>query len=293
MTSFRGINKVVKAQEFQMGNIRVKQALPGGGLNDIDPFLLLHHAGPFQIKPGSNHKKLGVGPHPHRGFEPVSFVFKGSLQHRDSVGNNDVLNDGDMQWMTSGKGIIHSERPPKKVTDYGGTQEFIQLWVNLPGKHKLTEPSYQNIRKMDFPLLKPDKGNGEIQLISGKLNRKSGPAKTFTPILALKAHFKKGAQSIIAIESSHNALVYVVNGTLKINGLTEVAKEHMVHFNNDGESIEIEAIEDAGFLVLSGEPIREPVSTYGPFVMNTNDEIMSAIRDYQQGKMGELVENFD
>lgn len=293
MTTFRSINKVVKAKGFQMGNIWVKQSLPAGSLNQIDPFLLLHHAGPFEIKPGSNHKKMGVGPHPHRGFEPVSFVFQGSLQHRDSLGNNDILNDGDIQWMTSGKGIIHSERPPKKVTEKGGVQEFIQLWVNIPSQVKMNEPSYQNIRRSDFQELSLDKGKGSLKLIAGEIDKKKGKAKTFTPIIAIKGEFDAGGQRTMNLPKSHNALIYVVRGNLKINGTEDVSTEKMVYFDNDGDSIKIEAIEDSWFLVLTGEPIKEAVATYGPFVMNSNKEIMEAIKDYQDGKMGELIEKFD
>lgn len=276
-----------------MGNIWVKQSLPSDGINQIDPFLLLHHAGPFEIKPGSNHKKLGVGPHPHRGFEPVSFVFRGSLQHRDSLGNNDILDEGDIQWMTSGKGIIHSERPPKKVTESGGVQEFIQLWVNIPSSVKMIEPAYQNIRKKDFPIVKADKGKGDLRLVAGELDKKSGLARTFSPIMALKGEFEKGAEKIISIPKNHNALVYVVKGKLHINNSTEVEKENMVYFDQQGDAINISALEGSWFLVLTGEPIKEALATYGPFVMNNNQEIMQAIKDYQDGKMGELIEKFD
>lgn len=293
MSVYRSIVKIIKSQEFQMGNIRVKQALPAGSINQIDPFLLLHHAGPFEIKAGSDHTKMGVGPHPHRGFEPVSFVFEGSLQHRDSLGNNDILNEGDIQWMTSGKGIIHSERPPKKVTVNGGSQEFIQLWVNIPSGVKMSEPKYQNIRKKDFPVLSADTGTGEIRIISGILDKKTGPAKTFTPILAVKGEFSSGATKTIHIPETHNLLLYVVRGRIILNGEKEIEKECMVYFGNEGDSIKIEAGEDSWFLVLSGKPIKEPVSTYGPFVMNSNKEIMEAISDYQEGKMGQLNEVFD
>ena len=292
MANYRRINKVVKAVEFQMGNIRVKQALPGGGLNDIDPFLLLHHAGPFSIKAGSNHRTMGVGPHPHRGFEPVSFVFQGSLQHRDSVGNDDILNPGDIQWMTSGKGIIHSERPPKKITEKGGVQEFIQLWVNVPSAHIMTDPGYQNIRVKDFPEIKASKGIGNLKVIAGDVLSMKGPVKTYSPILALKAEFDSGAETTISIPEGHNALFYLVKGKAKINDEIEIKQEHMVHFGNEGEELKIEALEESWFLVLTGLPIKEPISTYGPFVMNNNKEIMQAIQDYQDGKMGKLIEKF-
>ncbi len=293
MSEFRTVEKIVKAQGFQMGNIWVKQSLPAKGINQIDPFLLLHHAGPFEIKAGSDHTKMGVGPHPHRGFEPVSFIFEGSLQHRDSLGNNDILDGGDIQWMTSGKGIIHSERPPKKVTDKGGKQEFIQLWVNIPSSAKMSEPKYQNLRKKDFPVIKTDKGNGSIRLISGEMEKKKGIADTFTPILAVKAEFDTGAEKTFNIPESYNAFIYVLKGNVKVNDSAVVGTENMVILGKTGEKVKITATSDTWFLVLAGEPIRESVSTYGPFVMNNNKEIMEAIRDYQDGKMGKLVENFD
>lgn len=289
----RNVKKIVKAKGFQMGNLWVKQSLPAKGVNQIDPFLLLHHAGPFEIKPDSNHRKMGVGPHPHRGFEPVSFVFQGSLQHRDSLGNNDILDDGDIQWMTSGKGIIHSERPPKKVTEKGGIQEFIQLWVNIPSNVKMTDPSYQNIRRKNIPVVKTDKGNGSIQVIVGELDKVKGLAKTFTPIMALKCEFNSGARKRVGIPESHNALVYVVKGDIILNDQDEVAAETMAYLGKEGNEIQITAQSDSWFLVLSGEPIKEAVATYGPFVMNNNSEIMEAIRDYQNGEMGELIEIFD
>lgn len=293
MPTLRKIERLVKAEGFQMGNIWVKQSLPADGLNQIDPFLLLHHGGPYDIKAGSDHRKMGVGPHPHRGFEPVSFVFSGSLQHRDSLGNNDILDEGDIQWMTSGKGIIHSERPTKKATSAGGSQEFIQLWVNIPAAVKMTKPAYQNMRKNDFPIVNAEKGKGEIRVISGELNGKKGLAKTFTPIMALKCEFQSGAEKNIPIPEGHNALLYLVRGKLQINAEREVSEENMVCFSRSGESISVTAVTAARFIVLTGKPIGEAVATYGPFVMNNNQEIMDAIRDYQDGKMGELIEKFD
>lgn len=292
MSALRSIVKIVKARGFQMGNIWVKQALPEGGINYIDPFILLHHGGPYDIKPGSNHRKMGVGPHPHRGFEPVSFIFQGSLQHRDSEGNDDILDEGDIQWMTSGKGIIHSERPPKKVAESGGVQEFIQLWVNLPKDHKLTNPGYQNLRKKDFAFMKPDSGDGELFLVAGKVEGHTGPTTTFTPINAIKATLKEGARMKIQIPMDHNALVYVVRGKLMLSG-KEIGSEQLALYDLNGDTVEFEALEDSFFLFLSGRPLKESIATYGPFVMNNNSEIMAAIRDYQNGEMGKLVEKFE
>jgi len=291
--SNRSIRRIVHAKGFKMGKIYVKQPLPATGIGNIDPFLLLHHAGPFDIPAGTDYKTEGVGPHPHRGFEPVSFVFQGSLSHRDSLGNTERLEAGDTQWMTSGKGIIHSERPDKQIATTGGTQEFIQLWVNLPKAHKMSAPGYQNIIKKEVTPLSPDNGKGEIYVLAGSQGNTKGKATTFTPINACRCEFEANASHVFELPTSHNALLYVLKGSAVLNGNKRIGKEEMAYFNNDGDAVHIETSEDTWFIVLSGEPIDEPVATYGPFVMNTQEELAAAVHDYNSGKMGRLIENFD
>ncbi len=203
----RTITKYTNLQRFNVGPFQVKQSLPADGLDQVDPFLLIHHAGPSVHKPGEI--KARLSPHPHRGFEPVTFLFNGKLHHKDSTGSEGFLETGDVQWMTSGSGIIHSEGPSEAFAAEGGTMELIQLWLNLPRDHKMTKPKYQDIKKDQIPVIN-EKGF-EIKLVAGEYKNVQGPASTITPILAMMIHFEEGGETSIQIPASHNALIYVLS----------------------------------------------------------------------------------
>jgi redox-sensitive bicupin YhaK (pirin superfamily) len=279
----RHVQHISFANEFQMGPMRVKQPLPAANIRQLSPFILLHHAGPTYHSPDSG--KPRISPHPHRGFEPVTFLFQGKIHHKDSLGNEGFLNAGDVQWMTSGKGIIHSEGPSAEFMQEGGNFELIQLWVNLPRAYKMTEPKYQHLTKNTMPVLKEE--GLEMQLVAGSYKGQKGAASTFSPILAMMVHFEAGAKTFFELPHTYNALVYVLDGEIKTNETT-IEKLNMVTFDQEGEGIDFEAITKGKLLFLAGEPIQEPLSTYGPFVMNYPAELKQAIADYESGLMGVL-----
>lgn len=290
MSSKRKILTEVNSVEFMMGSFQVRQPLPHQRINNIDPFILLHHAGPTHYEPGGRPQDEGVHPHPHRGFEPVTFVYKGGVHHRDSRGNDSIVGEGGVQWMTAGMGIVHSERPPKELVQNGGDQEIIQLWINLPAKHKMVQPRYQGLTREDIPTVEPDNG-AVIQVVAGSLNGVEGPIETWTSVTALNGTFAAGSSIDIDLPDEEGGLIYVLNGSITVNG-TGVTGHNMIELGTTG-SVSIEASEDSRALILTGAPIGEPVVTSGPFVMNTHTEILEATRDAQMGKMGVLVEDFD
>ena len=274
-----------------MGGLFLQQPIPDReeNIDQVDPFVLIHH-GSFPVIKEKKQEELGVGPHPHRGFSPVTFIFEGELQHQDSLGNNEVVTAGGTQWMHAGKGIIHSERPSKKMIEKGGENEIIQFWVNTPAKYKMEPPYYFPLSGEKTPFLEKEKAT--IHIVAGEFENKKGPAKTYSQQTLLRLETKVGAELSLKIPKSYNALIYLLDGSIESNGKTAIAKQ-MLWFHNDGEQISIKTNEDSRFILLSGEPIGESVATYGPFVMNTDAEIEQAIIDYQSGKMGKLVETFN
>lgn len=288
----RTIRKTIKAKKVNMGGIILDQALPVGEVDQIDPFILVHHWKQTLVG-GQKEKDLGVGPHPHRGFAPVTFIFNGAVRHRDSRGFNSIIEAGGTQWMNSGMGIVHSERPPKDLAENGGVFEIIQFWVNAPAKNKMDPPSYQPLSKEETPIIISTDKKIKISVVAGDLNGTTGPISTYTPMLVLRLEIKKGGKTIIPIPEDFNAFIYQLDGLLIINNENITAVKDLSWLNNDGKSIEIEGIEDTRAILLAGEPINEKITTYGPFVMNTQTEIMEAMRDYQKGKMGVLIEDFD
>ncbi len=283
----RTIAHILKGEQLNVGSAEVKQPLPTVRVDQVDPFLLLHHFGPTEVEPGQD--PLGVGPHPHRGFEPVTFLYSGGIRHKDSRGNEGILSGGDVQWMTSGMGIIHSEMASREFLETGGVMEGIQLWVNLPKKDKMVQPRYQDIKAKDIPVISEQDGKVRISVVAGKFRDQQGPAQTHTPILALKVDLQIGGKTAIDIPANYNALAYILSGAVQTSGGFDYPEETLLHFKNDGESIELFAIQDARVLVLAGKPIDEPVAQWGPYVMNTQTEILQAMRDYQMGKMGFYV----
>lgn len=270
-------------EEINVGPFKVKQPLPHGGLQQVSPFLLLHHAGPAVQHPSPVTPRLQ--PHPHRGFEPVTFLFSGKIAHKDSLGNTGALESGDVQWMTAGSGILHSEGPSAAFMREGGTMELIQLWVNLPRDHKMTAPKYQDIKKDRIPQV--HKNGFTFNVVAGTFEGVTGPASTFTPIISVTGSYKKDAATTVAIPAAYNLLLYVLQGKIATNGAVLEAFNLAV-FQHDGTTVELKAEEEGMFLLLAGEPINEPVASSGPFVMNYPGEIKQAFLDYKAGKMGSL-----
>ncbi len=284
----RSIAHILPSRHIDMGGALVKQPLPTVQVDQISPFLLLHHFGPTHAAPGED--PLDVGPHPHRGFEPVTFLYSGGIRHKDSRGNEGILSGGDVQWMTAGRGIIHSERASRSFLETGGAMEGIQLWVNLPKKDKMAQPRYQDIKSDAFPVLEKDEGKVTLRLVAGEYEGLRGPALTHTPILAIQAELKAGGAVTLSAPESYNAMAYLLSGQLTSAGGFTYDKETLLHYRNDGESVFLKSTADARVLFLAGAPIEEPVAQWGPYVMNTQTEILEAMRDYQSGKMGFYID---
>lgn len=287
----RTVKQTRKAKKVNMGGVILDQALPLSGLEQIDPFLLIHHWSDH-LEGGKKQSQVGVGPHPHRGFSPITFIFNGGVHHRDSLGTSQVISAGGTQWMNSGSGIVHSERPEKSLAENGGHFEIIQFWLNTPAEHKMKKASYQPLTLEDTPLIEDEQKLSKIYLVAGEVNDQKGPLHAESEVLIIRGEGKEGANVEIPLKESYNAIIYVLDGEIELNG-TVISDKTLVEFNNDGTSIAFKINKETRFIVLSGEPINEPLSTYGPFVMNTEDEIRQAILDYQSGKMGILTEEFE
>ncbi len=288
----RTIRKTIKAPKVNMGGIILDQPLPYNEVEQIDPFLLIHHW-KRDYKPGGIQKEMGVGPHPHRGFVPVTFIYKGGVHHQDSRGNNSKVYKGGTQWMKSGMGIIHSERPVKELAENGGEFEIIQLWINLPARNKMDQPYYMPLTEDETPSFASPDNKTKIGVVAGNLMGIDGRIKSDSPVLILRITIEKGGKTEIPIPGDYNTLLYQLDGsTLICNDVKSSAKD-MTWFNNDGNKITIEGVEDTRILLLAGAPLNETVTSYGPFVMSTNTEIMQAMKDYQMGKMGVLIEEFE
>lgn len=285
----RTVSRLLYAHQVDMGGMPIRQPLPSQQVEQIDPFLLLHHANikaPSHLKPD----QAGVGPHPHRGFSPVTFIFQGGVHHRDSRGNDNVIYAGGAQWMNAGMGIIHSERPSHDIHEIGGRQEIIQLWINTPAKNKMDQPAYHPLSAEEAPAFVSDDGKVKGKVFSGEVRGVKGPIPSQASVNAATLEFKKDGKISIATPAVHNALIYLLDGKLQVDGFGMVEELHLVHFNTDGDEISLTALEDTRVLFLTGEPLNEPVVSHGPFVMNTQTQIMEAMRDYQKGKMGVLIE---
>jgi quercetin 2,3-dioxygenase len=284
----RTVARLLYAEEVDMNGAPVRQPFPTEQVDQIDPFLMLHHH-VTTISPDIDPRKAGIGPHPHRGFSPVTFIYKGGVHHRDSSRNNSIVYEGGTQWMDAGMGITHSERPPHDIQERGGVQEIIQIWVNLPRKYKMSQPSYQPLHAAETPVVSGD--GYEVQVITGRFEDVKGPIRTLTPLQILRITIKAGATCTIPIPENYNVLLYLLDGKVTLQGYGLVEGHYAAELNQDGEGCTITAKEDIRLLLLAGEPIDEEVSMYGPFVMNTQIEVMQAMRDYQQGKMGILIED--
>jgi len=253
--------------------------------NLFDPFLLLDYAGPHDFAPAEAHR--GVGEHPHRGFETVTIVYEGELEHRDSSGSHGTIGAGDVQWMTAASGVVHEEFHSERFTRNGGTLEMVQLWVNLPAKAKMSQPRYQGLIDADIPRVSLPGDAGTVRVIAGDFDRAKGPAKTFTPINVWDVQLSETGEVELNLPDGHTALVVVQSGTVRIND-TSVKAVELAELDRAGTQVCIESETPARLLVLTGEPIGEPVVGQGPFVMTTREEIRHAIDDYQQGRLGGL-----
>jgi quercetin 2,3-dioxygenase len=285
----RSVRQLLFAHSYDMGGLPIKQPFPTASVQQFDPFLLLHHADlkvPTLIDPDD----AGVGPHPHRGFSPVTFIFKGGVHHRDSRGNDSVVYAGGAQWMNAGMGILHSERPPHDIHEIGGRQEIIQLWINTPAKNKMDQPKYFPVQAEEAGQYSADNGNIAVRVFAGEVLGTKGPVPSLFPVNAATISLKANANVEIPLPVNHNAFLYILNGKLSIHqfGLSE--ELHAVLFNTDGDTIGFKALEDSTVLLMSGLPLNEPVVSHGPFVMNNQTQILEAMRDYQMGKMGVLIE---
>jgi redox-sensitive bicupin YhaK (pirin superfamily) len=272
------------ARRDDIGDLATRRPLPGPGLEQIDPFLFLNHHGPQAYPPGN--AGLPFGPHPHRGFETVTFILDGELAHRDSAGHESVIRAGGVQWMTAGAGLVHAELSPEDFRKAGGPLEILQLWVNLPGRLKMTPPRYQGVQAGEIPTLVSDHGRVRVNLIAGAWSGQTGPVGSLTGVfmstiaLSPKGHVGFGSLG------GRNVFLYVVRGAVAVNGVT-APPWTLVQLDLAGDTVEIAAQDQEAVVLFGhGEPIGEPVVAYGPFVMNTREEITDAIRDYQAGLMG-------
>ena len=251
----------------------------------MSPFLMLDYAGPVEFPPTT--KRKGVGSHPHRGFETVTIVYEGEVAHKDSTGQGGVIGPGDVQWMTAGSGILHEEFHSEGFAKNGGTLNMAQLWVNLPANLKMTKPGYQAILDKQIPAISLKNSAGQARIIAGEFDGHKGPATTFTPLNVIDLKLKKGLATISVPEGWNTSLV-VLKGVVKA-GEGVVAKDaQMLMFSNQGQDIQVNAMEDSIALLLSGEPINEPIVGYGPFVMNTKEEIAQAMQDFNSGSFGKI-----
>ncbi|MCX2452258.1 pirin family protein [Pedobacter sp. PLR] len=268
---------------------RVVNYIPGAGISPqrVSPFLLLDFNAEYDFGP-SNHKR-GVGVHPHKGFETVTIAYKGTVAHHDSAGGSGIINSGDVQWMTAGSGILHKEYHEEAFSKKGGPFEMVQLWVNLPKKDKSTPPHYQELTAARMGKLELPDLAGVVNVIAGNFNGVAGPAETYSPVNLFDIRLNEGGEVSTTIEAGHNTALLVVNGNVEVNG-AEASEHNFVLFKNEGEEIHIKSRDKSVVLLLSGEPLNEPIVSYGPFVMNTQEEISQAIEDFNQGKFGVLTD---
>ena len=252
----------------------------------ISPFLMMDHAAPKYFPP--TQKKRGVGEHPHRGFETVTFAIKGEVEHRDSGGGGGKITTGGIQWMTAGSGVVHDEFHSREFSQKGGDFEMIQLWVNLPSKFKMTKPRYQSFEKGDFPIIDYGNHGMSVKVIAGTFGTVTSPVKTFSPINMYELNGSSGSQLEITLPVGSNTLVFQLSGKSSVAD-QQIEKGNLAILSKSGNSFKLELLEESKVMILNGEPLGEPVAAYGPFVMNTRQELMEAFKDFQAGKMGQLV----
>ncbi|MDH0674204.1 pirin family protein [Empedobacter sp. GD03861] len=285
----KNIEIVIAPREphFVGDGFRVHNFIPSGyhlDMKRMDPFIMLDYNSKFNFP--ATDKPKGVGVHPHRGFETVTIAYEGSVSHHDSSGGGGTIHQGDVQWMTAASGVLHKEYHAEEFYKQGGIFQMVQLWVNLPAKDKMSTPKYQAISHKDIPTV--DVENGFVEVIAGEYNQAKGAASTFSPVNMLNAKLNEGGKANFSFPANYNTVLLVIEGEVKVNEQEIVPTDHLLLFTNEGEDFTIEATENSIVLILSGEPLNEPIASYGPFVMNTQDQIREAFDDYNNGKFGTL-----
>ncbi len=272
---------------FVGDGFRVHNFIPGIPelhMQRMTPFIMLDYNSKYTFPPSATPK--GVGVHPHRGFETVTIAYKGKVSHHDSSGGGGTIGEDEVQWMTAGSGVLHKEYHEEKFSQKGGDFQMVQLWVNLPAKHKMTPPKYQGIEKHQIPKVSIPKG--EVQVISGNYNDQKGAASTFSPLHMFNVLLEKGGNAEFSFPVNYTTLLLVIEGKIAVNNNDTVLVDNLAYFNDDGENFNISASENSKILILSGEPIQEPIAAHGPFVMNSREEIIQAMEDFNSGKFGVL-----
>ncbi|MCB9241824.1 MAG: pirin family protein [Flavobacteriales bacterium] len=279
------------AQKIQMDQLMVDQALPVADLDQWDPVLLIHHGFDY-LEAGWHPRQSGVGPHPHRGFSPITFVIRGDVHHRDSRGNSSVVKAGGMQWMDAGMGITHSERPSAEFAETGGPMEIVQCWINLPAAKKMEQPRYQAIQDIDVPTYHTSDQLAELRVYAGNQWGLTGPVQPRLPFEAYRIDLKKGGKLSLNLPDGLNAVLYNLRDTMLVNNANRLFVKEAMFLGSEENDVALEAMGDTICIVLAGKPIGEKVTKYGPFVMNSQTEVLEALRDSQLGKMGILIEEF-
>ena len=289
-TTIRSVSKIIKSQTTQDGEgVTLNRSFPNSYISEFDPFLLLDELGPMDVRPG---KQKGFPNHPHRGFETVTYLLEGKFEHKDSQGHAGTISAGDVQWMTAGSGIIHSEMPEKEFSKNGGKLHGFQLWVNLPKSNKMMKPRYQEIPGSKIPIGTTENGNVTVNVIAGESLGAKAVIDTITPIMYLHLKLKPGSRIIQPVSEQYNIFAYVIKGEgvfeQKANSNKIIERGNLVLFDNNGRSVYIQAVKESDpleLLLIGGIPLREPIARYGPFVMNTQQEIYQAIEDYRSGRL--------
>lgn len=285
----RSVEKVTKPANphFVGDGFRVHNFIPGTStMQRMDPFIMMDYNSKYNFPPTD--KPKGVGVHPHRGFETVTIAYKGRVEHTDSAGGGGVIGEGDVQWMTAASGVLHKEFHETEWSKKGGEFQMVQLWVNLPAKDKMSKPKYQAIAKSQMKNVALPNEEGQVEVIAGEYNGNKGPASTFSPVHLYNVRLKEGAKTELSFPSSYTTAILMIEGDAMVNDKTEAPQDHFVMFSGDGETFTVEALTDTVILVLSGEPLKEPIASHGPFVMNTHEELIEAFNDFNMGKFGYL-----
>lgn len=280
----RKVKAIHQAVNAPMGDLVTYRAMPTSTINHHDPFLFLNHHGPQDFKPNNN--GLPFGPHPHRGFETLTFVIDGDVVHKDSGGGSDKITTGGVQWMTAGSGLIHSEVSSHEFMEKGGREELLQLWMNLPAKDKMVKPSYQGLQYDELTHFSLDNEKVKVNLISGEWGEYNGPAQSLTNLVMSSIEMQKDGQFTTSVNENHNIFFYVVRGKVEVSG-ERAAKYQLVEFANEGTELQVKALDDDTIILFGhGKPFNEPIVAQGPFVMNTPEQIREAYEDFRAGKMG-------
>ncbi|MBM3453092.1 MAG: pirin family protein [Bacteroidetes bacterium] len=291
--STKKIEVIVPPREphFVGDGFRVHNFIPSAyrlDMHRMDPFIMLDYNSRFYFPPSE--KPLGVGVHPHRGFETVTIAYKGRVAHHDSAGGGGIIGEGDVQWMTAASGVLHKEYHEETFSKEGGEFQMVQLWVNLPAKFKMSQPKYQAISNQEMGIVELENNSGNVEIIAGEYQGVKGPANTFTSISMFNVKLNENGIAVFSFPAHFNTALLVVEGEIQVNEDGIVPVDHFVLFENEGEQVKITGLKNSIVLVLSGEPINEPIAAHGPFVMNTRQELVEAFQDFQNGKFGYLAD---